>query len=297
MRANLKPAIVSASMIVLACLAACSDQPDTATSPSGTAAQTTAATASVSTTAPASESAPAETDAIPMTEREAEPQTVTDLPTDFTSADALAMVENVMSEQGIYTDSLGNIAFYSYALPRLIADTADAQAINAEIDAYFGTRIREEMDGIDKGLSLSLSTVSYSVALRQNVLSLVILGEWDADYDEYRVYCYDCAAGRRLDTAAMLAEMGVSEQRFLDACKTGFRQYFERKYAMIPEEEWESSGYNEALGRVDSEAYVNMDLMAYPEANGNIVVIAPIVSLAGAEYYYYPMKLDLNKAN
>lgn len=291
MKVNLKTAIVSASMIVLSCLAACSDQPDTASS--SVAAQTTAATASASAAAHATEAAPAGTDAVPMTELEAEPVPFANLPDGFTLEDAKSMVENDMAEQGIYTDELGNTSFYSYELPRLIDNTADAQAINAEIDEAFGACIREEMDGFENGLSLSLFSVSYSVELRQNVMSLVIVGEWNAGYNDYRVYCYDISAGRRLDTAAMLAEMGISEQRFLDACKNDFRQYFEQKYAS----QQESSEYTEALSRVDSEDYVNMSLMAYPETSGNIVVIAPIVSLAGAAYYYSPITLKLNNTN
>ena len=48
------------------------------------------------------------------------------------------------------------------------------------------------------------------------------------------------------------------------------------------------------LARVDGPEYVNLNLKVYPNANGQLVVIAPIVSMAGADYYYHPIILDLH---
>lgn len=296
--------------LLLSGLAACSDgkpaDPSTSAARSTTGADTTAATTTAVTTtaetvpttqteAPASTEAPVTE---PSTEAVTEPSTEpsTEAPTESAAptVDPWSLMGESSFEQGSYTDENGNSYSYSYALPCLTADTADAKAINAEIDGFFGAMVREQLEGIQSGLSLSLLSVGYYGEVRDSVLSLVVIGHWDWSFDDYRVYCYDAATGSRLDTAAMLKKMGISEQDFLAACRTQFRAYFENMYKAIPADQRESYGYNDALARADSDEFVNMDLMAYPDANGDIVVIAPIVSLAGADYYYHPINLGLN---
>ena len=89
--------------------------------------------------------------------------------------------------------------------------------------------------------------------------------------------------------------MGISQDDFLEACKVRFVQKFEEDNAYMDEQTREASGYEKELAR--QKEYVNMELMVYPNQEGQLVAIAPIATFAGAGYCYTPLVLDLGNAN
>ena len=177
------------------------------------------------------------------------------------------------------------------AVPYLNADTSGADSINAEI--------REKFDYLKKDLISSRERpayhVCYEVYLWKNVVSIIIKTHTDSDFTDYAVYCYDNFTGLRLDTAALLKKMGISQDDFLEACKVRFVQKFEEDNAYMDEQTREASGYEKELAR--QKEYVNMELMVYPNQEGQLVAIAPIATFAGAGYCYTPLVLDLGNAN
>ena len=308
----MKKAIVWMMILLLILAAGCSDgnteggpldgprpvgETTAATKPASTEPETTAGTEAPETTAaPVTvvTEAPTETDAQASTEASTEPSTEAPTETDPEELDPWKLMEEGLFEQGSYKDRDGNDYSFSYSLPRLNADTADARAINAEIDSVFGAQVRAAKEAMQNGHGLAFYSCGYYGEVWGDVLTLVVIGHWDFSFDDYGVYCYDAAAGRRLDTPAVLEKMGVSQESFLETCKERFRQRYTENYSTIPENEREAYGYYEALERSDSPEFVNLNLMAYPNANGDIVVIAPLVSLVGADYYYSPIILGIN---
>ena len=301
----MKKTIALLLAVLLMLLTGCSGDGTAAGSSTGahTEASSTEAAEPV-TTAPETVSvtettAPATT--VPVTEAPTEIPTEasTEAPTEPVGEriDPWSLMGELLFEQGSYVDEFENEDTYSYSLPILKADTPDAAAINQEIDEDFGSNVREAKQAMEAHQSLALFSVGYYGEVWQDVLTVVLISHWNSGFDQYGVYAYDVAAGRRLDTPALLEKMGVSQDDFLEACRTQFRRYFEEQYNGLPEDRREDYGYNAALERVDGPEFVNLDLMAYPDANGDIVVIAPIVSLAGADYYYHPIHLGLNGAN
>ena len=258
---------------------------------------------SAETTAPAATPAPVNTvptEALtqPSTAAptEAPTQPVTEAPTAAPTEplDPWTLMGESLFEQGSYTDEFGYQYSYSYALPCVNADTAGARDINAAIDSTFGTMIRQAKEGMEQHLTLALSSVGYYGAVWEDVLTLVVMGSWDWSFTDYGVYCYEASTGRVLDTPALLAKMGISQEAFLECCRVRFRAYFEDMYKDIPADQREEYGYSMFLSRVDGPEYVNLELKVYPNENGELVVIAPIVSMAGADYYYHPIILDLH---
>lgn len=271
--------------------------------PSG--APTASATATTSTAA-STEAAPTGTTPVPETTA-APASPTTEAPATVAAAteqtepaepvDPWSLMDKSMFEQGAYTDDLGNDYTYSYGLPCIKADTPAARAINRDIDETFGAHIREAEDAMDKGLSLGVVSVGYYGQVWEDVLTLVIIEHTDWAFDDYGVYCYEVSTGTWLSTPMLLEKMGVDSEDFLDICRQQFRQYFMDEYSEIPEDQRQAYGYYDGLNRVDTHRYVNLDLQTYPDVDGDLVVIAPIVSLAGADYYYHPIHLGLNGAN
>lgn len=312
----MKKALFPALLLSLALLTGCTEDKPVATTVKPAGAETTAAAAPESTAMPSTgetaaapvtttaEPQPETTAAVteaPVTEAPTEQPTqapATEAPTEAPQrVDPWSLMGEASFDQGSYTDNVGNSYTYSYAIPCLLADTPDAKAVNADIDAFFGKMVREQKEGIEAGTSLSLSSVGYYGEVWGDVLSLVVMGHWDWEFTDYRVYCYDVSTGSRLDTAAVLDKMGITQADFLETCKARFRQCFEENYSSIPVEQRDTYGYNEALKTVDGPDYVNMDLMIYPSATGDLQVVAPIVSLAGAAYYFQVINSGLSAKN
>ena len=279
-------------------------RPEATTRAPETAAPTAApATAAPGTEAPATE-APAteapvteapETEA-PATETPTAPP-ATEAPTEAPEpVDPWTLMEEPFFSQGTYEDALGNLSTYSYALPAIDADTPGAREINEDIDRVFGGMIREAEQAMEDHLSLAMYHVGYRGEVWEDVLTLVVMAHWDWSFEDYGIYCYDVTAGRRLDTPALLEKMGVSAEDFLEACRVQFRQFFEDMYSSLPVEQRTDAGYYDALNRTASPEFVNLELRAFPTAEGDIAVIAPIVSLAGADFYYHTIYLGIGGA-
>ena len=259
---------------------------------------TTAPETTVPTDAPISTQANTEPPDYTMTPTEAyltEPRPSDELPPE--PVDPWSLMGESLLEQGTYTDLSGNTLSYSYALPCLTADTPAARDINAKIDEDIGSLIRENLGYTQEGVDAGLVSVGYYGEVWGNVLSMVIVLQWDWDYTDYAVFCYDTVAERWLDTPALLEKMGIPQDYFLCACKDTFRQRFKELFASVPEDQRAEYGYYTFLDRADGPEYVNLDLQVYPNAAGEVVVVAPIVSLAGADHYFQLIPMHFDNVN
>ena len=251
-----------------------------------------ASTASIETTAPKTE--PATTTAAPETETpapETEPVRSTEA---LEPVDPWSLLGSGGYEAGAYTDELGNEYSYSYDLPVLLAETEGAKAINADIDERFRSRIEEEKAYMKEGLSMGITDIGFHGVVWEDVLTVVVRarGYYD-DWTDYGIYCYEASTGRWLTTPMILEKMGVSEEVFLEDCRAIFQYRFAEKYSELTEEARAQTGYTEALERQTAEEYVNLDLAVYPE-EGELMVVAPILSLAGPDFVYEVLSFGLN---
>lgn len=265
-----------------------SPQPTPGTAPALPAETTTAAAPTQAPTEAVTEATQA-----PATEAPTVPSA--DGPTEPTPTEAVdpwSLMGKLSYEAGQYTDDLGNQYDYSYDLPCIQADTAGAQAINADIDRLFGAAVRDAHEAMEEGLSLYMLGIGWRGEVWEDVVTLVISTESDWGDSVYGIYCYEIGTGRWLRTPELLKRMGYSENDFLSRCREQFRQFFIDEYDEIPEDMRASYGYYEALERVTQPQFINMELQAYPDESGKLVVAAPIVSLAGADHYYYLIPLD-----
>lgn len=177
-----------------------------------------------------------------------------------------------------------SITLHFAAVPYLDDDTEGAEEINAEISAEYG-----DLENWSEGDEI-WRRVSYEELQYQNIVSIIIRTS-DIYGVDYTLYRYDRSSGQRLDTAALLQKVGISQDSFLAECHTRFKEQFEEENAYMDEQTREISGYYDLLAREDE--YVNMDLMVYPDKDGQLVVIAPIVNFAGGACHYTPLVLDL----
>ena len=121
-------------------------------------------------------------------------------------------VSELCSEDGTGTDNEGVEYHYSYHVPQIEDDTADAAAINQEIAAYYGNRAMDGQLCMENGEPPACCTVSYESYRCGDVLALVVTCAYYYDnYEEYSVYNYDTANGVRLANEDLLAMRGVTQ--------------------------------------------------------------------------------------
>ena len=246
----------------------------------------------LTTAAPVTEAPATET---PATETFSTEALSTEAPVESTEAEEIdpwSLLAAASFEQGSFSDENGDFS-YTYELPCILAETEGARAINAAIDARFGADVREAKKGMAEGTSPNVMAVGFRGVVWEDVLTVLVIEHFDFDWADYGVYCYEVSTGRRLTTPMVLARMGVSEADFLEACRQQFRARFEEHFSGVPEEFREQADYYGQLEAQSSDEYVNLELMVYP-AEGELVVVAPIMSLAGPAFFYEELPLGLN---
>ena len=219
----------------------------------------------------------------------------TNAPDRFGDTGNLTDVDDLIYESyndaGEYTVAYGednsNIYYYSYHLPMFTASTDGARAINDSINSTFGTLIENQYQEMENGMDIGYNTVSWFPCFYQDLFTLLIVAESNFGYSYYGVYCYEQTTGEWLQGSALLEYLNIEESEFLEATRQAAEECFVSYYGDVPEEDREEYGYYDQLAWTISDENINFDnLMFYPDFEGKIVVIAPIGSIAGADWYY-----------
>ena len=205
-------------------------------------------------------------------------------------------VENLVSEyfndageyEYHYDENTSDTFYYSFHLPEITAFTEDAIAINQSISETFGALIEEEYKAMEDGWFLNYNVVNWYPTLYRDLLVLVIAAESVSDFSSYGVYCYNQTTGEWLQGSALLEYLYIEEESFLEAARAAAEECFVSYFGDISEEERELYGYDACLAWTVSDENINLEnLMFYPDEHGEIVVIARIASMAGADWYYH----------
>lgn len=187
-----------------------------------------------------------------------------------------------------YDDGATDIFYYSFHLPHISESTQGAREINRSIDEHFGALIEQEYDAMSENWFPNYSTVGWYPSFYQDLLIIVIAAESVVDFSDYGVYCYNRTTGEWLQGSALLEYLYIDEQEFLEATRVAAQECFISYYGDLPEEDRELYGYDECLAWTLSDENINLDnLLFYPDEHGELVVIAPIGSMAGAQWYYH----------
>ena len=200
-------------------------------------------------------------------------------------------ITELYNEDFDYTDGVGNSGHYTYRVPQIEADTQGAEAINKAISDEYSPIVNGVLENVSDKVSLSCFYVAWEKYQYENILSLVVSCGWDADVNSYNVYLYDIASGQQLTTADLLKALNVDETAFLEAVRRAVAAKFDAQYGAIA-----GGDSNEFLTeRRDwtlSDENINMDVRTYADAAGNLHVVLPIGSIAGADSYEQVLTLD-----
>lgn len=217
------------------------------------------------------------------------------------------LVTDVFTYTGTTKD--GNNTSVSYKIPKININSDDVTKINSEIDKKITSKAKESIKEIENGTSIGLFKIYYNYYINDNILSVLIGLEYDADISTYYTYNIDIKTGKRMSNEDILKIKNMTKKQFEEKLTNIYINEFLKSNGSI--EKWTSTQseskamYEAQYNRTISKSNCNSDTqMIYLDANGKINAVAKIYSLAGAESYlklinienYKESKQDLTSA-
>lgn len=206
------------------------------------------------------------------------------------------VVSEIYSEVGSFSIPDGSKFEYSFHVPQIDDNTPDAAAINEEIVHLYGTIVEENMKYINNQETPWCNVVSYESYCSGDVLSLVLKSSNFYEYfEEYSVYNYDTAKGKRLTNNDILSIKGVSTDEYLNAVRRAAAKCYDDWFFPAWEEfsfEDSSWAYQKERSLTLSSRNLTLNLPIYLGNDGAIHTIATIGCHAGVDWLYEPLTLD-----
>ena len=161
-------------------------------------------------------------------------------------------------------------------LPRIVLDCPGADYINDDIEGTFRYLV-----GAD------YCTLYYDVSKNGPILSILIAQLYDGNASYYTPYRLDLSTGEAIDGAELLSYLGMSSDELAAAELQIMGEEFEYQYGA------QSTGdladiYAEQYDMTVSPANAELNRL-WLDSEGELNFVAKIYSLAGAEFYEYPM--------
>ena len=199
--------------------------------------------------------------------------------------------DNLVSDAFSYTDA-GESSSFEYHIPKINIDDAAIAQLNQEI--YAGL----EYDHIASDIAaygFADHSASYQWSVNGSILSLVTkTDDTMAAWTEYSVYNISILDGTEITDEELVSSVGLS----MDDYYIKVEQALGSKY-------WE--GWDRANEQFQNNSFCEMfnaqlentisqenlrKALPYLNSEGQLCIIAPIYSMAGADYYYHELTLS-----
>lgn len=199
--------------------------------------------------------------------------------------------DNLVSDAFSYTDA-GESSSFEYHIPKINIDDAAIAQLNQEI--YAGL----EYDHIASDIAaygFADHSASYQWSVNGSILSLVTkTDDMMAAWTEYSVYNISILDGTEITDEELVSSVGLS----MDDYYIKVEQALGSKY-------WE--GWDRANEQFQNNSFCEMfnaqlentisqenlrKALPYLNSEGQLCIIAPIYSMAGADYYYHELNLS-----
>ena len=166
------------------------------------------------------------------------------------------LVVNVLEESGTASNAAGEKMEYSYAVPKLNAETPGAVSINQGIGEAVGGYVDEALLMIKNGEAVDLTRVSWQAHTNENLLSLVVKAEYSDTSAAYYTYNYDTEGGKELNNADLLTYLKKDAKDFELALRRATAMEFDRQAMLLEEEVFDAV----QVMRMDAISAANLSL-------------------------------------
>lgn len=203
-----------------------------------------------------------------------------------------SLISDAISEEFSWADEYNCDWDCSFHIPQILSDAPGAESVNLQIANDFGGYVNEAKTAMRDNTSPGVITVSWDSYWTGSVLSLVLTAQYSFEFTDYMVYHYDFAADTTLQGWQVAELYGASYADLITALRRAAAQFFDRTTApfLTPDA---SAG----VAYLRSWTITDENLscaMFYPDG-GTIYAIVPVGSIAGANWYYHCLPLDLSE--
>ena len=193
------------------------------------------------------------------------------------------VIESLINESGVYTDSIGNTSEYRFSLPKVVCDTDYAKCVNEEINDIYEKYILPSFDSMEKGTSLITSASTWQKGSYDGITSIILV--LNSTWDSYGAYIWNFDAdGNEADNKAVLKAAGLSEDEFVEKAEAILKE----EISFDPEGKSDEiinalNGENEKTLAADN---LNAEMPMAILDDGSLIFNAKIYSIAGSGIYY-----------
>ena len=205
------------------------------------------------------------------------------LPAAYADQSQQNAVCELYSVDGYYEDDVGNRNTYSYHVPQINADTPAAKEINTEIAERFGKRVEYQFQYMEGGYSLGSWHTGWHAYWSGSRLFLLVTSDNNGDMMEYGAYGYDFETGIRVTNEMILAQKGISEEKYMELLREAVSSLFEELYIPIPEGVETNLSHDSLLE--ETLGWLSADKPIFLNQFGEIETWAAIAVPAGAGRY------------
>lgn len=176
------------------------------------------------------------------------------------SADSYVVTAKEKTYQ--YSDSNGTNHSTTYRIPALNFATAEAAAVNAEIEQAYAEEFANADKAEQEKTALPCDMIDYEYYINDKLISIVITHQNSAHITDYRVYNYNAENDTRLDNDGLLTYLNRDSEQTYSDLKTVLQDDYTSKYKYdhFPNDYYiqlEKTIGDEGLR--DSQLYLNKD--------------------------------------
>ena len=199
--------------------------------------------------------------------------------------------DNLVSDAFSYTDA-GESSSFEYHIPKINIDDAAIAQLNQEI--YAGL----EYDHIASDIAaygFADHSASYQWSVNGSILSLVTkTDDTMAAWTEYSVYNISILDGTEITDEELVSSVGLSMDDYYIKVEQALGSKYWEGWDRTNEQFQNNSFcemFNAQLENTISQENLRKAL-PYLNSEGQLCIIAPIYSMAGADYYYHELNLS-----
>ena len=199
--------------------------------------------------------------------------------------------DNLVSDAFSYTDA-GESSSFEYHIPKINIDDAAIAQLNQEI--YAGL----EYDHIASDIAaygFADHSASYQWSVNGSILSLVTkTDDTMAAWTEYSVYNISILDGTEITDEELVSSVGLSMDDYYIKVEQALGSTYWEGWDRANEQFQNNSFcemFNAQLENTISQENLRKAL-PYLNSEGQLCIIAPIYSMAGADYYYHELNLS-----
>ena len=193
-----------------------------------------------------------------------------------------------------YTDEFGT---YVWRVPKIMLSGGNVSSINDELwENLFVGAISENHEGIQQGNTFVIyDVIDYDWTVIGNILSLLITTNIaDMSWTDYYVYNISVPDGTVLSKQDVLSHCGLTDSLYKETARQALYAFHFSCYEESIYEHNDVAGIeyaDEALAKTISAENI-VEALPFINNKGELCIVCPTYSIAGADYYYNIINLD-----